>query len=644
MTRLVKLFEPIRIGRVELKNRIVCLAMGTGLTDANAVIKFYSERAKGGASIVFVPLFPVDPGLSMGMPGIWDDEFMPFLREMAKSLKAHGAVAGAQLFFMNELYTRGKGAPTEMVGPSSIAKPLWPPPRPLAVDEIQSVVERYSEAARRAREAGFDAVEFHFGIGYLVCMFISPYFNNRTDEYGGSLEKRMKLPLDIIASAKKKAGEDFTYSCRFSADELIEGGHTLEDGAKVAQILEKAGIHLLNVQCGWHESPAAMIQMSVPRGSWVYMTERIRKVVKIPVVTAYRINDPILAEEILVSGKADLIGMARALIADPDLPNKAKEGRFDDIRPCTACCYCLDQVHGEIQDASSPLNRPVACAVNALAGHETKEEYTIRAAKKPKKVAVVGGGPAGIEAARVAALRGHKVTLYEKDNKLGGLLNIATIPPYKEELGNFLGYLTRQMKKHGVKVRLNEEFTEATLKRDKPEVVVLATGRTTPAPDIPGIEKDNVVSFTEALTRAKEIGYRILVVGGGKIGCEVAEFLNKKGKQVTVFEKLPKVIRDIGPTTRFSVMMRLKASSIKLETNARVVKIAENGVEVERNGTREFFKGDTVVLATGSKSNDKLANQLEGKIPVPLYRVGDCLEPRWVAEAIDEGFRIGAAL
>lgn len=644
MVRLTKLFESINVGQVELKNRIVCLAMGTGLTKASEVIGYYLERAKGGASIVFVPLFPVDPGLDMGMPGVWDDGFIPVLREMAKSLKAYGALAGAQLFVMNELYTKEKGAPTEMVGPSSIAKPLWPPPRPLTVDEIESVVERYSEGARRVREAGFDVVEFHFGIGYLVCMFMSPYFNNRTDDYGGSFEKRMKLPLDIIASAKKKAGEDYTYSCRFSADEFIEGGHTLEDGIRVAQILEKAGIHLLNVQCGWHESPVAMIQMSVPRGAWVYITERIKKVVKTPVVTAYRVNDPVLAEEILVSGKADLIGMARALIADPELPNKAKAGRFEDIRPCTACCYCLDQVHGEIHDASSSLNRPVACAVNAQAGHETKEEYTIEAAKKRKRVAVVGGGPAGMEAARVAALRGHKVTLYEKDNKLGGLLNIATIPPYKEELGNLLGYLTRQVKRHGVKVRLGEEFTEATLKRDKPEVVVLATGRTAPAPDIPGIEKDSVVSFTDALTGAKEIGYRVLIVGGGKIGSEVAEFLSRKGKQVTVFEKLPKAIRDIGPTTRYSVMMRLKASSIKMETNARVVRIAENGVEVERNGAREFFKGDTVVLAAGSKPNDKLAKQLEGKTSVPLYRAGDCLEPRWVAEAIDAGFRIGASL
>lgn len=644
MTQLRKLFEPIKVGRVELKNRIVCLAMGTGLSDNDAVIKFYSERAKGGASLVLVPLFPVDPGLKMGMPGIWDDEFMPFLKDMARSLKAHGAVAGAQLFFMNELYTREKGAPTEMVGPSSIPKPLWPPPRPLTVEEIESIVERYGEAARRAREAGFDLVEFHFGIGYLVCMFMSPYFNNRTDAYGGSLEKRMKLPLDIIACAKKKAGEDYTYSCRFSADELIDGGHTLEDGIKVAQILENAGIHLLNVQCGWHESPVAMIQMSVPRGSWVYMAERIKKVVKVPVVTAYRINDPFLAEEILVKGKADLIGMARALIADPELPNKAKEGRFDDIRPCTACCYCLDQVHGEIHDASSPLNRPVACAVNAQAGHETREEYIMRPAKKSKKVAVVGGGPAGMEVARVAALRGHKVTLYEKENKLGGLLNLAVIPPYKEELGFFLNYLIRQIKKLGVKIRLGEEFTEATLKRDKPDVVVLATGRTAPLPEIPGIENDNVVSFMDVLTGSKEVGYRVLIVGGGKIGCEVAEFLNRKGKQVTVIERLPKVIRDIGPTTRFSVMMRLKASSIKLETNARAVRIDKNGVEIERNGAKEFFKGDTVVLATGSKANDALARQLEGKISVPLYRVGDCVEPRWIPEAIDEAFRVGCAL
>ena len=644
MTKLTKLFDPITVGQVELKNRIVCLGMGMGLTKADEVVEYYSARARGGASIVNIPLFPIDPGVDFGMPGIWNDDFIPVLTKIAKSLKANGAVASAQLFCMNELYTREKGAPTEMVGPSSIAKPLWTPPRPLSVEEIESVVERHIDAVRRAREAGFDMVEFHFGIGYLVCMFISPYFNNRTDAYGGSLEKRMKLPLDIISGAKKKVGEDFTYSCRFSVDELIEGGHTLEDGIKVAQMLENAGIHLLNLQCGWHESPVSMVQMSVPRGSWVYMAERVKKVVHTPVVTAYRINDPILADEIIASGKADLVGMARALIADPELPNKAKEGRFEDIRPCTGCCYCLDRVHGDIHDIESPLNFAVACTVNAQAGRETDKEYIIEMTKNPKKVAIIGSGPAGMEAARVAALRGHQVVLYEKETKLGGLLRIAAIPPYKEELGNFMEYLSCQIKKNGVDIKLGEEFTEATLKRDMPDVVILATGRTPPMPDIPGIEKDIVISLMDALTGAKDVGYRVLIIGGGKIGCEVAEFLNRKGKQVTVFERRPKVIRDIGPTTRFSVMMRLKASSIQMETNAEVIRITENGLEINRNGVSELFKGDTVVLATGSKPNDKLAKQLENKVSGHLYSIGDCKEPRWMTEAVEEGFRIAASL
>jgi len=573
-------------------------------------------------------------------PGAYEDRLIPGMREMAKAIHAHDARAGAQLFVMDDQYARRKDDPAEIVGPSAVAKPRGKPCRELTIEEIEYIVEGYAEAARRARDAGFDMVEFHFGIGYLVSKFISPLTNKRTDQYGGTLENRMKLPLDILAAVRRRIGSDYTLSVRFVADELMEGGLTSEDGKEVAKLFEKAGVNLLNVQCGWHESPIPMIQMSVPRGRWVYLAEGIKKITHTPVVAAYRINDPVLAEEILTSGKADLIGMARALLADPELPDKAKEGRLEDIRTCTACCYCLDQVHADIVNVMN--NFPVACAINVRAGRETK--YLIEPAAEPKKVTVIGGGPAGMEAARVAALRGHKVTLYEKEDRLGGLLNVATLPPHKEELVNLINYLSRQVEKNGVQIKLGEEFTEATLERDPSEVVIVATGRTVPEPNIPGVDKDNVVAAIDVLTGAKKVSDRVLIVGGGRTGCETADFLNLKGKQVTIFEREHRVGIGIGPTTRWTYMLRFMSDGVKVERDAEVTKITERGVEVSRNGATEFFEGDTVVLAMGTKPNNKLASRLKGKVAGRFEKIGDCVEPHGIAEAIETGFRVATSL
>jgi NADPH-dependent 2,4-dienoyl-CoA reductase/sulfur reductase-like enzyme len=284
----------------------------------------------------------------------------------------------------------------------------------------------------------------------------------------------------------------------------------------------------------------------------------------------------------------------------------------------------------------------VACAINAQAGRETK--YVIEPAAEPKQVAIVGGGPAGMEAARVAALRGHKVTLYEKDSKLGGLLHIATIPPHKEELVNLINYLSRQVEKNGVQIKLGEEFTEAILTRDNPEVVVMATGRTAPHPDILGVEKGNVISVEDVLSGTKEVGDRVLIVGAGRTGCETADFLNLKGKQVTIFEKEHRVGIGLGPTTRWTYMLSFSSAGVKMERDAEVVRITEKGVEIRRNGVTEFFEGDTVVLATGSKPNNKRASQLKGKIWGRLESIGDCVEPQGIAEAIESGFRIGTQI
>jgi 2,4-dienoyl-CoA reductase (NADPH2) len=636
------LFEPLKIGRVELKNRIMCLAMGTGIRINNGefsddLIAFYATRVSGGAALGMVPVVPIYPGPSLDniFQGVYEDRLLPGLRKMADAIHAHDAKAGAQMFVMDDHYTRGKGHPTEVVGPTDLPKPRGPKARALTVDELEQLVEDYSDAAVRAREAGFDIVEFHFGIGYLPSKFVSPLTNTRTDEYGGTLEKRMKFPLDIMAAAKRKLGDDYPIVIRFAGDELFEGGHNAEDAKQVAKYFEEAGAALLDVQCGWHETPIPMIQMSVPRGRWAYLPEGIKKQSSIPVAAAYRINHPDIAEEILATGKADLIGMARALICDPELPNKAKEGRVEDIRVCTACCYCLDLVHMDIYVIEN--NFPVRCAINVEAGMELK--HSIKPAAEPKMVAVIGGGPAGMEFARVASLRGHKVTLYEKENKLGGCLNLATLPPDKEELENLPRYLEHSIRQNGVEIRLSEEFTDATLERDKPEVVVVATGRTAPDPDIPGADGPNVVTCWDVLIGAKEVGDRVLIVGGSRSGPETADFLQRKGKQVTIFDKDRKVGLGLGPTSRWCYMLRFYQVGVRMIKEAEVVNITAKGVEVSRAGNTEFYEGDTVVLATGSKSNNALAGQLKGKVWGRFVTIGDCVEPHGIPEAMEAAYK-----
>jgi 2,4-dienoyl-CoA reductase (NADPH2) len=635
MRELRRIFEPIKIGDVELRNRLVVLAIGTGFTRGvlNERQKdFIVERAKGGAGLVITSVNPSYGGghLAGGelIPSLSEDRFIPEMKDMTRRVHDHGAKIMAQLLITDD-WARGKDSKPELVGPSPVPKrPGGPAPRALNVEEIHQIIEEFSDSARRAREAGFDGVEFHAGIGFLLNQFISPATNKRTDEYGGPLENRMRLLMEVIERTKKKAGEDFPIICRISADEFMPGGHTLEDTLKVAVMLEEAGVKCLDVQAGWHESPKPLVQMSVPRGAFVYLSEAVKKVVKIPVVAAYRINDPILAEEILSEGKADLIGMARAFIADPFFALKAKEGRLDEIRPCIACCRCLDLIFG---------GKPLSCTVNAQAGREA--EYRIVPASKPRNVLVIGGGPGGMEAARVASERGHRVTLWEKSNRLGGMLRIATIPPYKDEIGLFTQYLETQLKKRGVKIELAKEASPETVLQAGMDVVIVANGSSPIIPDIPGIEGSQVVTFLDVLTESKPLGEKVVIVGGGMVGCETAEFLAKKGKDVTILEMLPRLGNDIGPTNRWIVLNRLKEAGVKIELRAKVIEITEKGVKVERDGASQIFYADSVVIAAGMKPEKGLSEQLKDKVP-QLYSIGDCVEARRIANAVEEGFRV----
>lgn len=640
MSQIRRLFEPINISKLKLKNRLVMPAMAVGL-GANGMITdrfkhFYSERARGGVGLIVVGLATtMDPGpLFAGGIGIYKDEFIPGLREFVDLIHTCGAKVAIQLSALGILPK--KDGTWELVGPSDVTVERHanaPKPRPLITSEISQVVKSYGDAARRAVEAGFDAVEINAIAGTsLISHFLSGHTNKRTDGYGGNIEKRARLLLECINCVKNTVGSDYPLLCRVSGADFMDGGNTLEDTKTVARLMEMAGIHAINVSTGWHESPVPFIQMSVPQANWIYLAEAVKKVVSIPIIGGTRISDPHLAERILVEGKVDLIYLARALIADPEWPNKAREGQFDDIRQCTACCTCFDKAIE--QDG-------ITCAINAKAGREA--EYNIVPAKQPKRVLVIGGGPAGMEAARVAAMRGHNVTLVDGKEQLGGQLLVATIPPHKEELGNLIRYLSRQMQKLGVDVRLGEEVTPKTVAEAEFDVVIVATGALPIVPDIPGVNRENVFLATDILKGRKEVGQNVLIIGGGMVGCETAEFLAVRGKKVTILEMLGRIGADIERANRWVIMGRLRGLGVKMETNAKVTEITESGVKVDRNGKVEFFDGDSVVLAAGMQANQKLAKGLEGRV-AELYVIGDSAKPGKIAQAMESAFRVAQAL
>lgn len=638
MTQFTHLFEPTKVGNVELKNRMVMLAIGTGYPEPDGTvgdrfINFYVERAKGGVGLIIVPFAPFDMAIPV-IPGLYDARFIPGARRLTDAVHAYGTKIAPQ-FLGQYFWVNKENGSFEFIAPSPVFnRMIGATPKALTLEEIHLLVDEYGEAGRRAREAGFDAIELHLGIGYLLNRFISPCTNKRTDEYGGSLENRMRFPLEIIARIHKRAGEDYPIICRVSADEFMKGGHTLEDSKKVVSILETAGVQAMDVEAGWHECPEPLVVMSVPRGAFVYLAEEIKKVVNVPVVAAYRINNPELAEQILADGKADLIGLGRALLADPEFPNKAREGKSDEIRSCIACSNCLDNL---LTGYKSGTVSPAFCSLNPRMGKEV--ECAIEPARVVKRVLIVGGGPGGMEAARVAALRGYQVTLCERAEKLGGQLSVACLPPYKDELGCLIESMATQVKKAGVEVRLNTEVTPEAVEKENPDVVILATGATPAIPDVPGVKQGNVVTAVDVLTRREAVGETAIIIGGGMVGCETAEFSAALGKKVTIVEMLPKIGSDYGATYRHVVLRRMRKTGIKMETNVMVEGITDRGVKAKRDGHAKFFSGDTVVLAVGFKPNKELGQKLSGRIPA-LYSIGDCVEPRRIKEAIEEGFRL----
>jgi len=643
-----KLFEPTRIGQMELKNRIVLPPMGTnmGTPDGQVTDKirsYYEQRAKGGVGLVIVETTCIDAPVGKTTAyqmAIDNDRFIPGLSRIAEVIHRHGARAVLQL------QHGGRGAKSSITGiqpvaPSPVPMPYGTQvgyegemPRELTVSEIKEVVRKFAQGAQRARKAGFDGVEIHSTGYYLVAQFLSSTANVRQDEYGGNLRNRARFLIEIIDAVRETVGEAYPLLCKISAMELGPGsGITPEEAHQIAQMAEEAGADALEI--------AAMLWGIIPRlppataespGGLLPFVEAMKKVVKIPLIAEGRIT-PELGEKTLQEGKADLIAIGKGLIADPELPVKAASGRVDEIRPCIGCLRCIDN--------QTVKGKGIMCSVNAAAGKERESE--IKPAGRSKKVFVVGGGPAGMEAAIVAALRGHQVTLYEKQARLGGQLLEAVIPPHKDNLPPFVDYLTSQMTKRGVDVRLGVEATVELISAAKPDAVILAAGVTPSVPRIPGIDRANVITAKQVLNGAK-VGDAVAVIGGGLVGCETAEYLAKQRKKVTIVEMLDEVAGVMPLALRKLLLARLAYMKVTVLTGVKCQELTEGGLLIiTREGQEETVAADSVVLAAGGRPNTALLAELRRTVPA-VHLAGDCVEPRGIAEAVADGLSVGLAV
>lgn len=635
------LFTPIKIGTVRVKNRIVMPPMTTNFASVTGavterLVNYYSERARGGVGLIIVeatcidsPVGKLDDALQLCVD---HDKFMAGLNDLSEAVHEYDVKVSLQLHHAgretNLIATEGRQpvSASEVYCSSTGVKP-----RALAISEIEEIVEKYAQAARRAKIAGFDAVEMHAAHGYLIEQFLSPATNKRTDRYGGDLDGRMRFALEVLERTRELVGEDFPIMFRLSGDEYLEGGLTLDDTKVIVKRFEEAGADCLDISASTYDSPQRVHStqpMAIPRGFMVHLAKGVKEVVDIPVITVGRINDPILAEEIIRDGKADLVAMGRALFADPCLPRKAAEGRLSDINMCIACMRCTERTGVGL--------RP-KCAVNANLGRE--KEYQIHPARKPKRVLIIGGGPAGMEAARVAALRGHEVILYEKD-RLGGQLNLAAVPPHKEEVENLTKYLINQIKKLKIEIRLNEEASPKTVAKIKPDIVIVATGAEPLIPRILGTDQENVVRAWDVLRGKARAREDVIIAGGGMVGCETAEYLAEIGRQVKIVEMLDDIGVDMEANTKLLLKERFAKLPIEVFTKTKVNEITENGVIVtDYKGEKHLLRADTVVLAFGSVPNRRVAEDLKDKCN-KLYLIGDCVKPRKILEAIHDGSRV----
>ena len=634
-----KLFEPGKIGNLEIRNRIVMPAMGCSLAEVTGepgprMIRYYTDRAKGGAGLIITEITRVDDETGVGTPNqlsVTNTHVIGQLSRLVESVHTYGT----KLFV--QLHHPGNQTPSRLIGgkqPVSASdvtcKVIGEQPRALTTEEVEAMVRKFVTGAVIAQKAGVDGVEIHAAHGYLVSQFLSPYTNKRTDKYGGSFEARLRFITDIIMGIKAYCGPKFPISVRMNGDDFLPGGITLEDSVKIAVYLEKLGVACINVSCGMYDSGATIIEPSYFAEGWKkHLSTAIKNAVSIPVIAVDNIKHPSVAEALLEEGASDFVGIARGFLADANWGVKAKKGEDLYIRKCLGCMECFRILNDGL---------PLGCTLNPILGREFEfgEDKLVRNGNGTP-VAVIGGGPAGMQAALVLAKRGFRTILFEAGDRLGGTVNLAAMPPNKGMLAEFVETQKAEIEKAGVEVRLNAKADVETLKACGVKAVFMATGGKAVRPNLPGIEK--AVTAEDVLAGKAEANGDLVIVGGGVTGLETAELLGKDHK-VTVVEMLDKVGGNLYPSVVMHLAQEIMKQGGTIAKSTALVSVEDNGVKVKDTKTEEekFIPADTVILAMGVRSERPLISELCEEFGENVVLVGDADRPGQIYDALHSAY------
>lgn len=643
-----KLFSPGKIGTLEIRNRVIMTSMGCGManpdgTPSEQMIAYYTERAKGGVGLICTEVTRVndDNGVCEAIQlSVSQNKHIAGIRALADSVHRYGARIFIQLHHPGRQTNGFLMYGRQIVAPSPIpCGVMQEQPRELSTDEVRGIVRDYIDGAWRAQQGGADGVELHAGHGYLLNQFLSPHTNKRSDEYGGSFENRARIVTEILTGIKDRCGADFPVSVRVSVDEFVgKDGIQLEEGVRLCKLFEDCGADAMNVTCGIYETMNTLVEpMSYEEGWRLYLVDAVKKELHIPVYGNAVIRHPAYAEELLESGRADFISMGRTHLADPEWCNKAREGREDEIRYCISCLRCFETVL-----PNSAMGVSFNCSVNARLGCEARYPEPERNGGG-RTVAIIGGGPAGMETARVLAERRFKPVIFEAGDKLGGNLNIAKLPPKRAKIGWFVDYLTKEMARLKVDVRLNTVADKAAIDALDPYAVIVATGTEPIVPEsIPGIHGENVFLLDDVLTgKVKFSGKRVAVIGSGESGIETADKLAEDGNEVSVVEMQPTLTPDGYWQDVLDIMGRLNEHGVKFYPGHKLVGISKAGVSLEGD-TKELCV-DAVVLALGLRCNNKLYKELKDSRE-RVFNVGNSAYVSKMQPAVTDAYQLAYSL
>lgn len=626
------LFEPIKIGKTTVKNRLFMPPLSTNLADkgyvTDALVEHYSNRAKGGVGLIVTEVTTVEPVYTY-LPGdmsIYDDSFIPGWKKLVDAVHQYDAKILSQLFHPAYMAFPIPGTP-QLIAPSNVG-PYYAKsaPRAVTVEELHVIVQQFGEAARRVQIAGGDGVEIQCAHAHgLLGGFLTPLYNKRTDEYGGDINGRLRLTLEVIAKIRELCGDDFIIDVRISGDEYSEGGLTLNDMIYVSKQLEKAGVDFIHVSGGnTIKRGSSMPAPGTSPAPHAHASEEIRKHVNIPVSTVARINEPWVAEELIANGKTDICMIGRPNLCDSEFANKAAAGKTDDIRPCIGCGRCLTGIM---------MGKVIGCTVNP-----SVESDEIKEAEEKKKVLVIGGGPAGMEAAFVAKKRGHEVVLCEKSGELGGLLRLAAVPIAKQELCKVIKFMARRLEHEGVEVRMNCEVTPEMLANEFKDYEVICSTGAVPKEIAPFKVFKQTMTADDVLSGKEYPGRKIVILGGGSVGCETADYLAPlindlfpANRDITVIEMTPSLMPGEGGAAKSQLTQRLMRKGVKIELNAQVTKVDETTITYEKDGKEhQITDADTLVFAVGYAPNKVENEAVEDRI----HFIGDCNQVGNLKDAI----------